>query len=108
MLEEWLIFQTSNKEPDVETLRPFFTRLRRSLRLKEHDFRLLQEDYQKNMFDEISGKFLDLDEYLVSPPPEGKLNKEIRTQWHQLLQPISTQQQPWSPSGHNGLSMTTI
>jgi hypothetical protein len=103
LLEEWMIFQISMKDSTVEYLRPFFNPIRKSLKLKERDFRLLLEDYQQNMFDEISGKFLDLDEYLKSSPPEGKLNKEVRTQWHQSLQPNSIQQRPWNPSGHNWL-----
>ena len=104
LLEEWMIFKRSNKDSNADFLRPFFNRLKKSLKLRASDFRFLREDYQQNMFDEISGEFLHLDEYLKSSSLEGRLDKEVRTQWHRTLQPVYEEQRPsHDPSGSNWL-----
>ena len=52
--------------------------------VQERDYRKFQADYQQNMFDESSGNFLDLDEYLDKIPFD--LDRNVRVEWHTLVQ----------------------
>ena len=92
ILEEWMPSIDSRGNPDwlisSEFLRELFEKLRNrpGVTLEKWMFRILQEDYQNNMFDLYTGVFLNVDEYINRSTAKKTIdNKNILKQWHEIV-----------------------